>query len=68
MVNKKKYYRRQFRLSQEDTEEVDKQIQDMLAADVIELCTSVDYNSCLFTVLVDSFRQMWVKIMIHNFI
>ena len=51
MVNKKKYYRRQFRLSQEDTEEVDKQIQDMLQADVIEPCTSVDYNSCLFTVL-----------------
>jgi len=51
LVNNRKYYRRQFRLSENDTDEVDSQITDMLAGDIIEPCTSVDYNSCLFLVM-----------------
>jgi len=49
-VTNRKYYRRQYKLSEVDEQEVERQIQEMLQADVIQPAKDCYYNSPVFLV------------------
>ena len=50
LLSNRKIFKRQYRLNSEDTEEVERQINKMSKADIIEPSETVEYNSPVFLV------------------